>query len=60
MLAGIRSLPIIAYQLPGEPSMIVRDTDDSPHERVLDRSLLCELLYPDRVAGAEELECSIS
>jgi hypothetical protein len=40
--------------------MIVRDTDDSPHEHVLDHSMLCDLLHPDRVAGAQELECSIS
>jgi hypothetical protein len=40
--------------------MIIRDTDDSPHERVLDRSMLCELLHPNRLARAEELECSVA
>jgi mannose-6-phosphate isomerase-like protein (cupin superfamily) len=40
--------------------MIIRDITDSPHERVLDRSLLCELLHPDKVAGAQELGCSIA
>ncbi len=40
--------------------MIIRDVTDSPHERVLDRSLLCELLHPDKVAGAQELGCSIA
>jgi mannose-6-phosphate isomerase-like protein (cupin superfamily) len=58
--AGIRSFPIIAYHLPGDSSMIIRDSADSPHERVPGRSLLCELLHPDKVAGAQELECSIA
>jgi len=40
--------------------MIVRDTDDSTHERVLDRSMLCELLHPDRVARAQDMECSVA
>lgn len=40
--------------------MIVRDIADYPHETVIDRSLLCELLHPDKVAGAEKLECSIA
>jgi mannose-6-phosphate isomerase-like protein (cupin superfamily) len=40
--------------------MIIRDITDSPHERVLDRSLLCELLHPDKVAGIHELGCSIA
>ena len=40
--------------------MIIRDITNSPHERVLDRSLLCELLHPDKVAGAQELGCSIA
>lgn len=40
--------------------MIIRDITDSSHERVLDHSLLCELLHPDKVAGAQELCCSIA
>jgi len=40
--------------------MIIRDITDSPHERVIDRSLLCELLHPDKVDGAQELGCSIA
>jgi hypothetical protein len=32
--------------------MIVRDTDDSPHEHFLDHPMLCELLHPDKVVGA--------
>jgi mannose-6-phosphate isomerase-like protein (cupin superfamily) len=40
--------------------MIIRDITDSSHERVLDHSLLCELLHPDKVAGAQELDCSIA
>ncbi len=40
--------------------MIIRDITNSPHERVIDRSLLCELLHPDKVAGAQELGCSIA
>nr|WP_321350402.1 cupin domain-containing protein [uncultured Methanoregula sp.] len=40
--------------------MIIRDIADFPHERVIDRSLLCELLHPDKVAGAGHLGCSIA
>ena len=40
--------------------MIIRDIADYPHERVIDQSLLCELLHPDKVAGAEGLECSVA
>lgn len=40
--------------------MIIRDIADHPHETVIDRSLLCELLHPDKVAGAEKLACSIA
>ncbi|MFA6226018.1 MAG: cupin domain-containing protein [Methanoregula sp.] len=40
--------------------MIIRDVADFPHEPVIDRSLLCELLHPDKVAGADALECSIA
>jgi mannose-6-phosphate isomerase-like protein (cupin superfamily) len=40
--------------------MIIRDIADCAHERVLDCSLLCELLHPDKVTGAQELECSVA
>lgn len=40
--------------------MIVRDSTTCPHERVIDRSVLCELLHPDKVAGAEGLSCSVA
>lgn len=40
--------------------MIIRDIANCTHERVIDRSLLYELLHPDKVAGAQALECSIA
>ena len=40
--------------------MIIRDIDNCPHERVIDRSLLCEILHPDKTAGADGLGCSIA
>jgi mannose-6-phosphate isomerase-like protein (cupin superfamily) len=40
--------------------MIIRDIATVPHERVIDRSLLCELLHPDKVTGAQDLACSIA
>jgi len=40
--------------------MIIRDIATCSHERVIDRSLLCELLHPDKVAGAGHLGCSIA
>ncbi|MDO9324499.1 MAG: cupin domain-containing protein [Methanoregula sp.] len=40
--------------------MIIRDIVNTPHERVIDRSLLCELLHPDKVTGAEALACSVA
>lgn len=40
--------------------MLIRDITDCPHERVVDRTILCELLHPDKVAGAENLGCSIA
>ena len=40
--------------------MIIRDITNCPHERVIDRSILCELLHPDNVPGAENLRCSIA
>ena len=40
--------------------MIIRDSATCPHTRVMDRSILCELLHPDKVAGAKALGCSIA
>lgn len=40
--------------------MLIRDITNCPHERVIDRSILCELLHPDTVAGAGNLGCSIA
>jgi cytosine deaminase len=40
--------------------MLIRDIADYPHERVIDRSVLCELLHPDKVPGAAGLGCSIA
>jgi mannose-6-phosphate isomerase-like protein (cupin superfamily) len=40
--------------------MIIRDIADCPHERVIDRSVLAELLHPDNVPGAAGLSCSIA
>lgn len=40
--------------------MLIRDSSRCPHERVIDRSVLCELLHPDNVIGAEDLSCSIA
>jgi mannose-6-phosphate isomerase-like protein (cupin superfamily) len=43
-----------------EYTMIIRDSVTCPHTRVLDRSILCELLHPDKVAGTGGLDCSIA
>ena len=40
--------------------MIIRDIAGCSHERVIDHSLLCELLHPDTVDGAQDLVCSIA
>jgi mannose-6-phosphate isomerase-like protein (cupin superfamily) len=40
--------------------MLIRDTRDCPYRRVMDRSVLCELLHPDRVGDAGALACSIA
>ena len=40
--------------------MLIRDITDCPHERVVDRTILAELLHPDKVAGAGNLGCSIA
>ena len=40
--------------------MIIRDITRCPYKRVIDRSVLCELLHPAKVAGADALGCSIA
>jgi mannose-6-phosphate isomerase-like protein (cupin superfamily) len=40
--------------------MLIRDIADFRHERVIDRSLLIELLHPDKVPEAAGLSCSIA
>ncbi|WP_321505616.1 cupin domain-containing protein [uncultured Methanoregula sp.] len=40
--------------------MIIKDTAKCRHERVIDRSLLCEILHPDKTTGAEGLGCSVA
>ncbi|HEX3001633.1 MAG TPA: cupin domain-containing protein [Methanoregula sp.] len=40
--------------------MLIRDIADYPHERVIDQSILSELLHPDKVPGAAGLGCSIA
>ena len=40
--------------------MLIRDIADYPHERMIDQSLLCELLHPDKVPGAAGLACSVA
>lgn len=40
--------------------MLIRDIYDCPHERVVDRTILCELVHPDKVPGASGLLCSIA
>ena len=40
--------------------MIIRDIAHCPHKRVIDRTILCELLHPDKVPGAAGLSCSIA
>lgn len=40
--------------------MLIRDIRAIPHTRVIDRSMLCELLHPDKVPGAGGLPCSIA
>ena len=43
-----------------ESPMIIRDIADCPRNRVIDGSLLAELLHPDKVPGAQRLRCSIA
>lgn len=40
--------------------MLIRSVADCPHERVIDRSVLCELLHPDKVLEAAGLGCSVA
>ena len=40
--------------------MLIRDIAHCPHERVIDRTILCELLHPDKVPGAAGLSCSFA
>jgi mannose-6-phosphate isomerase-like protein (cupin superfamily) len=40
--------------------MIIRDIADCPRNRVIDGSLLAELLHPDKVPGAQRLRCSVA
>ena len=40
--------------------MLIRSITDCPHERVIDRSVLCELLHPDKIPEAAGLGCSIA
>jgi mannose-6-phosphate isomerase-like protein (cupin superfamily) len=40
--------------------MIIRDIADCPRSRVIDGSLLAELLHPDKVPGAQRLRCSVA
>lgn len=40
--------------------MLIRSAADCLHERVIDRSVLCELLHPDKVPEAAGLGCSIA
>jgi len=40
--------------------MIILDIADCPRNRVIDGSLLAELLHPDKVPGAQRLRCSVA
>lgn len=40
--------------------MFIRDSATCPHHRVMDRSVLCELLHPGNTGGAHDLPCSIA
>lgn len=41
-------------------TMIILDVADCPRNKVIDGSLLCELLHPDKVPGAQRLRCSVA
>jgi mannose-6-phosphate isomerase-like protein (cupin superfamily) len=40
--------------------MLIRDSSTCPHAPVIDRSVLCELLHPDKTPDASALACSIA
>lgn len=40
--------------------MLIRSIADCPHERVIDHSVLGELLHPDNIPEASGLGCSIA
>jgi len=40
--------------------MLVRNSGTCPHARVMDRSVLCELLHPDKIPTARLPECSVA
>jgi len=40
--------------------MLIRNSSTCPHERVVDRSVLCELLHPDKIPDARDLAYSIA
>jgi len=40
--------------------MLIRDLKDCQYRRVMDRSILCELLHPRQGAGTGDLRCSIA
>jgi mannose-6-phosphate isomerase-like protein (cupin superfamily) len=44
----------------GESPVIILDVADCPRSRVMDGSLLAELLHPDKVPGAQKLRCSVA
>jgi mannose-6-phosphate isomerase-like protein (cupin superfamily) len=43
-----------------DSTMIILDVADCPREKVMDGSLLAELLHPDKVPGAQRLRCSVA
>lgn len=40
--------------------MLIHDIGTIPHARVIDRTILCELLHPDKHPGAAGLTCSVA
>ncbi|MDD4484843.1 MAG: cupin domain-containing protein, partial [Methanoregula sp.] len=40
--------------------MLVHNSGNCPHARVMDRSVLCELLHPDKTPTARMPECSVA
>ena len=43
-----------------DSTMIILDVADCPRKKVIDGSLLAELLHPDKVPGAQRLRCSVA